>query len=163
CSTFFSDLPEEHAADYPVKGDRNAATSREQLSGGRSVGARVSSRVAPVQYIGTIAGNDYVYKPEDHVSDRARVPVADTPVQGVGAPFEYPCAVPPPLRRTSRDRDVSSGSSSAPSLLERFMNKSELGINVSESSDYFADNETTLGVDSDDNEERRRGLQHCNS
>ncbi|KAI5249370.1 hypothetical protein E4T43_00933 [Aureobasidium subglaciale] len=140
-----------------VRGDRNAATtSREQLSGGRSVRARVSSRVAPVQYIGTIAGNDYVYKPEDHVSDRARVPVAGTPVQRVGAPFEYPSAVPPPLRRTSRDRDVSSGSSSAPSLRERFMNKSGLGINVSESSDYFADNETTLGVDGDGNEERRR-------
>ncbi|KAI5197896.1 hypothetical protein E4T39_07075 [Aureobasidium subglaciale] len=138
-----------------VKADRTNATSREQLSGARSAGARISSRVAPVQYIGTVAGNDYVYKPEDHVFNRARVPVAVTPVQRLGGPFEYPSAVPPPLRRTSRDRDVSSGSSSAPSLRERFMNKSGLGIHVSESSGYFADNETTLGIDGDGDEERR--------
>ncbi|KAI5203208.1 hypothetical protein E4T38_05194 [Aureobasidium subglaciale] len=69
---------------------------------------------------------------------------------------------PAPLSRDS-DCDVSSGSFSAPSPRERFMNKPGLGIDVSESSDYFADNETTLGVEGDGNEERRRGLQHCNS
>ncbi|THW46299.1 hypothetical protein D6D21_03999 [Aureobasidium pullulans] len=57
---------------------------------------------------------------------------------------------PPPLRRTS-------GDSSSPSLRERYMEKDQggLGINLSEVGS-FKDNDTTMGLDGDADDERSR-------
>ncbi|KAI4760122.1 hypothetical protein E4T51_06869 [Aureobasidium sp. EXF-12344] len=71
--------------------------------------------------------------------------------------YEHPSAKPRPLRRVSRDN--SSRSSSGRSLRERFFAADGLGIELSESSNtHVYDNGTTIGVDGDDEHERRREM-----
>ncbi|KAI4734597.1 hypothetical protein E4T50_14876 [Aureobasidium sp. EXF-12298] len=71
--------------------------------------------------------------------------------------YEHPSAKPRPLRRVSRDN--SSRSSSGRSLRERFFAADGLGIELSESSNtHVYDNGTTIGVDGDDEYERRRDM-----
>ncbi|CAD0086219.1 unnamed protein product [Aureobasidium vineae] len=150
--------------------------------------------IEPIKYIKTVQDNEYVYRPEDHVFDRYRgeTPVlthdfatagaeqkqaihvagrvnTNTPANKYngygGLEYEHPSAVPPPLRRTSRDN--SSRSSSGRSgrsmhdftLRGRFKETGGLGIELSENAaDYYYnhDNGTTLGVDGDGNFERGR-------
>ncbi|KAH0264583.1 hypothetical protein KCU91_g11956, partial [Aureobasidium melanogenum] len=143
------------------------------------------ARIPGIQYIKTVQDNEYVYRPEDHTFNRYRgeTPVTthdfattgaqqlqarsfsgpatvQTPTSNVTGysdmPFEHPSAVPPPLRRTSRDN--SSRSSSGRSLRDRFKEAGGLGIELggSTNSYYTHDNGTTLGVDGDGNFERRR-------
>ncbi|THY09757.1 hypothetical protein D6D02_06686 [Aureobasidium pullulans] len=133
----------------------------------------------PIKYIKTVEPNDYVYKPEDHKfkRDGAETPVfthdfavdnaqkhqsairnsvyaakvtPDKVYNFANGTYEHPSAVPPPLRRTS-------GESSSPSLRERYMEKDQggLGINLSEVGS-FKDNDTTMGVDGDADDERSR-------
>lgn len=143
------------------------------------------ARIPGIQYIKTVEDNDYVYRPEDHTFNRYRgeTPVmthdfatagaeqsqarsvsdcatVQTPTNNVngynGMPFEFPSAVPLPLRRTSRDD--SSRSSSGRSLRDRYKETGGLGIELSEPTNNYHthDNGTTLGIDGDGNFERRR-------
>jgi hypothetical protein len=102
---------------------------------------------------------------EQKQASSARGPVnVDTPTNktngygGLGFDqYEHPSAKPRPLRSVSRDN--SSRSSSGRSLRERFFEADGLGIELSESSNIHAhDNGTTLGVDGDDEYERRRDM-----
>jgi hypothetical protein len=102
---------------------------------------------------------------EQKQASSARVPVnVDTPANktnGYGGlefdQYEHPSAKPRPLRRVSRDN--SSRSSSGRSLRERFFAADGLGIELSESSNtHVYDNGTTIGVDGDDEYERRRDM-----
>ncbi|KAI4727222.1 hypothetical protein E4T49_04947 [Aureobasidium sp. EXF-10728] len=145
--------------------------------------------IEPIKYIKSVQDNKYVYRPEDHVFNRYRgetpvlthdfatagaeqkqaVPVAgrvntDTPANKSnyygGFEYEHPSAIPPPLRRTSRDNSSRSSSGrSGRSLRDRFKETGGLGIELSkDAANYYYnhDNGTTLGVDGDGNFERGR-------
>lgn len=164
----------------PVVPSNSPANDDKQVDG-----TLPRARIPGIQYIKTVEDNEYVYRPEDHTFNRYRgeTPVmthdfatagaqqsqgcsvsgsatVQTPTNNVngykGMPFEFPSAVPLPLRRTSRDN--SSRSSSGRSLRDRYKETGGLGIELSEPTDnyYIHDNGTTLGVDGDGNFERRR-------
>ncbi|CAD0099752.1 unnamed protein product [Aureobasidium mustum] len=168
------------SASTPVVPSNSPANDDKQVDG-----ALPHARIPGIRYIKTVQDNDYVYRPEDHVFNRYRgetpvmthdfaiagaqqtqtrsangpatVQTPDHNVNGYNSmPFEYPSAVPPPLRRTSRDN--SSRSSSGRSLRDRYKETGGLGIELSESADsyYTHDNGTTMGIDGDDDFERRR-------
>ncbi|KAG9637850.1 hypothetical protein KCU95_g13982, partial [Aureobasidium melanogenum] len=168
------------AVSTPVVPSNSPANDNKQVDG-----THPRARVPGIQYIKTVQDNEYVYRPEDHTFNRHRgeTPVmtydfattgaqqtqtrsvsgpatVHTPTNNVsgynGIPFEHPSAVPPPLRRTSRDN--SSRSSSGRSLRDRYRETGGLGIELSEPTNnyYTHDNGTTLGIDGDGNFERRR-------
>ncbi|KAH0392513.1 hypothetical protein KCU89_g13382, partial [Aureobasidium melanogenum] len=168
------------AVSTPVVPSNSPTNDDKQVDG-----AHPGARVPGIQYIKTVQDNEYVYRPEDHTFNRHRgeTPVmtydfasagaqqsqarsisgpatVQTPTNNVtgynGMPFEHPSAVPPPLRRTSRDN--SSRSSSGRSLRDRYRETGGLGIELSEptNSYYTHDNGTTMGIDGDGNFERRR-------
>ncbi|KAG9530397.1 hypothetical protein KCU93_g2655, partial [Aureobasidium melanogenum] len=168
------------AVSTPVVPSNSPANNDKQVDG-----TLPDARIPGIQYIKTVQDNEYVYRPEDHTFNRHRgeTPVmtydfatagaqqslarsvsgpatVQTPTNNVtgynGMPFEHPSAVPPPLRRTSRDN--SSRSSSGRSLRDRYRETGGLGIELSEptNSYYTHDNGTTMGIDGDGNFERRR-------
>ncbi|KAH0348048.1 hypothetical protein KCU83_g6371, partial [Aureobasidium melanogenum] len=168
------------AVSTPVVPSNSPANEEKQVDG-----ILPRARIPGIQYIKTVQDNEYVYRPEDHTFNRHRgeTPVmtydfatagaqqsqarsvsgpaaVHTPTNNVsgynGMPFEHPSAVPPPLRRTSRDN--SSRSSSGRSLRDRYRETGGLGIELSEpiNNYYTHDNGTTLGIDGDGNIERRR-------
>ncbi|KAH0371607.1 hypothetical protein KCU65_g1717, partial [Aureobasidium melanogenum] len=168
------------AVSTPVVPSNSPANDDKQVDG-----TLPRTRIPGIQYIKTVQDNEYVYRPEDHTFNRYRgeTPVlthdfattgaqqpqsrsasgpaaVQIPVNNIsgynGMPFEHPSAVPPPLRRTSRDN--SSRSSSGRSLRDRYKETGGLGIEFNEptNSYYTHDNGTTLGVDGDGNFERRR-------
>ena len=77
--------------------------------------------------------------------------------------YEHPSAKPRPLRRVSGYS--SSRSSSGRSLRDAYHEAGGLGIELSENSSkiYAHDNGTTLGVDGDNNFERRRDMVNMRS
>ncbi|KAK6008206.1 hypothetical protein QM012_000109 [Aureobasidium pullulans] len=168
------------SASTPVVPSNSPANDEKQVDGKLS-----RARIPGIQYIKTVQDNEYVYRPEDHVFNRHRgeTPVmthdfatsgaqqnqtrsargpatVQTPTNNANGynamPFEHPSAVPPPLRRTSRDN--SSHSSSGRSLRDRYKETGGLGIELNEPANnyYTHDNGTTLGIDGDGNFERRR-------
>lgn len=156
-------------------------------------GALPRASVQPVQYIGTVHDNDYVYRPEDHVFDRHR---GETPVltndfavaggqQKQASSADGPLNVDTPANKTNgygvfqhdvyehpsakprplrRVSGYSSSRSSGRSLRDLYHDAGGLGIELSENSNIYAhDNGTTLGIDGESNFERRRDMVNMES
>ncbi|CAD0019153.1 unnamed protein product [Aureobasidium pullulans] len=107
----------------------------------------------PIKYIKTVEPNDYVYKPEDHKFERNG---AETPV------FTHDFAVDNAQKHQSAIRNSVYAAKVTPDKVYNFANGTYehpsaggLGINLSEVGS-FKDNDTTMGVDGDADDERSR-------